>query len=265
MPADPAPATAEPRDVYTFFGLTFAISWALWLPMLALQRYRLTPLLGLAGTFGPLAAAAICTWRRHGHLRPLLHPLLRWRIDWVWYLLVLLLPVAAVVAVAGVARALGAGGDADPLGWQAFPSALLLSVVVGGGQEEPGWRGFAQPGLQPQHGALRASLLVGVAWALWHLPLFAIPGATQTELGLSFWVYLLYVPALSVLFAWLYNATGGSVLLCVLFHGALNAATVAGYPLGDLAGQLVLAAAAWGAALLVTVWFGPARLGAPER
>lgn len=264
MPDDPAPAATDPRDVRTFFGLTFALSWAMWIPMLALQRYRLTPLLGIAGTFGPLAAAAICIRRRHGDLQPLWRPLLRWRVGWGWYVLVLLAPVAAVLLLASVARALGAG-DAQPLGWQAFPPALLLSVVVGGGQEEPGWRGFAQPALQQQHGALRASLLVGVAWALWHLPLFAIPGATQTELGLSFWVYVMYVPALSVLFAWVYNATGGSVLVCVLFHGALNAATVAGYPVGDPAAQLVLAAGAWGAALLVTLWFGSARLGAAER
>ena len=103
-------------------------------------------------------------------------------------------------------------------------------TVLGGGQEEPGWRGFALPRMQERMGPLAASVLLGVLWGLWHLPVFIlIPGYNSTSGGVvSIAVSVLVFTAVgavgqSLLLTWLFNNTRGSVLLVVLAHGSLNA------------------------------------------
>src|SRR5262249_50036769 len=86
--------------------------------------------------------------------------------------------------------------------------------------EEVGWRGYALPRLTDRLGLAPASLVLGIVWAAWHFPLFFIPG-TSTD-GQSFPLYLLQVTAISVTMAWLYCRTGGSRLLVMLFHAAVN-------------------------------------------
>ncbi len=86
--------------------------------------------------------------------------------------------------------------------------------------EEVGWRGYALPRLAARFGLARASVLLGIIWAAWHLPLFYISGTDTT--GQSFPLYLLGVTALSVAIAWLYARTNGSLLLTMLMHAAVN-------------------------------------------
>jgi len=50
---------------------------------------------------------------------------------------------------------------------------ILLASPLG---EEPGWRGYAPPKLQCMVGPFRATILLGLVWALWHLPLFLVKG-----------------------------------------------------------------------------------------
>jgi membrane protease YdiL (CAAX protease family) len=114
-------------------------------------------------------------------------------------------------------------------GWPVFgtvPVPLLFAGAIGstlfGGQvgEELGWRGYALPRLASAMGLGAASVLLGVIWAIWHLPLFYILGADTV--GQSFPFYLLQVTALSVAIAWLYMKTRGSLLLAMLLHAAVN-------------------------------------------
>lgn len=147
-------------------------------------------------------------------------------------------------------------------------SGVFLVILVLGGplNEELGWRGFALPALQRQLSPRAASLVVGLFWAVWHLPLFWIPGASQE--GLPLVPILAQIVALSVLFTWLYNRTRGSLLLALLFHAALNA-TGAVLPLlpaatGSTQAMYLTVAATVGAALIV--WLHPSGLssGTPE-
>jgi len=98
-------------------------------------------------------------------------------------------------------------------------AALLISTWVQAG-EEIGWRGYALPRLTERFGLAQASVILGVIWATWHLPIFFFP--VGDLLGQSFPMYLLQVTALSVTMAWLYWRTGGSLLLVMLFHAAVN-------------------------------------------
>ena len=94
----------------------------------------------------------------------------------------------------------------------------MLSTPVQAG-EEIGWRGFAFR-LAARLGPARASLLLGIVWAIWHLPLFFVPGIDNY--GQSFAIFALQVTAISVPMAWLYARTSGSLLLVMLMHGASN-------------------------------------------
>ena len=82
--------------------------------------------------------------------------------------------------------------------------------------EEIGWRGFALPRLLERWNAFTASLILGVVWALWHLPYFFF------GMPYSFLIYALYLLAVSVLMTWIFNHTQGSLLVAVIFHFWFN-------------------------------------------
>jgi membrane protease YdiL (CAAX protease family) len=97
---------------------------------------------------------------------------------------------------------------------------FFSTIMLGQSGEEVGWRGYALPRLAELYGLRLASLILGVVWAVWHLPLFFVRGADTY--GQSFFIWAMGVTALSVTFAWLYANTNGSLLLTMLLHSAIN-------------------------------------------
>lgn len=172
---------------------------------------------------------------RQGGLRELLRRGLIWRVGARWWAIALFFMVIPTVAALYLYQLLG-GPAVDWSGLQPLytvvPSFIFLTLAAGIG-EEFGWRGFLLPRLQTRHNALVAALIVGVAWATWHVPMFFIAGTAQYEQGLEAGLlpailgYAAFVIAQSVQFTWLFNNTRGSVLLAAVFHGAAN--TWAGY------------------------------------
>lgn len=220
-----------------FLGLTLAISWAPWL-LLAASRHDIIAwsapqALHLVGSLGPLLAAAVVTALTAGRagLRALGAHMIRWRVGWGWLAVALLGPVC-LWALAVLATGLVAGDwpDVRRFGQSTeFPrlpvlAYWLVSLCCYGYGEEVGWRGFLLPRLQARATALRASVLVSIVWAGWHLPLFAVP-ASLGHLGLAAvpgWYFSLLLG--SLLLTWLYNSTRGSLLVVALFHVALDIA-----------------------------------------
>jgi membrane protease YdiL (CAAX protease family) len=91
--------------------------------------------------------------------------------------------------------------------------------------EELGWRGYLLDRFQEKRSALMASLIIGLAWALWHLPLFFVGGTYQASLGIgtqAFWLFMLGVVPLSFVFTWVYNNTQRSILVAFLLHAMVN-------------------------------------------
>lgn len=212
------------RPVVAFFALTYLFSWTAWAPLVASGGTAgvRTTLLVLVGGFGPAASALVVTWAAGDSVRAWAGQILRWRVPVRYWAAALLLP-AGFVGAAGALDVLVLGGTLDPVplaSLATYPLTLAFVFLVGGGNEEPGWRGFALPRLQAGHSALVASLVVGLGWLVWHLPLFAVPGSAQAALPLPF--YAVAVVAESVVFTWLYNGTGGSVLLAVVLHASVN-------------------------------------------
>ena len=156
------------------------------------------------------------------------------------------------LAAAGLAVLLGVSSSIQIGALSIFDSVIFV-VVVG---EELGWRGFALPSLLEKRSALAASLILGVLWSAWHLPTFLVPGTPQY--GKSIIAFVLMTTTYSVLLAWIYVHTAGSVLIATLVHGAMN--LFQGIFLGgvDPTKQYWLLAASYGAAALAIVLvFGP--------
>jgi hypothetical protein len=97
---------------------------------------------------------------------------------------------------------------------------MLIQVGIG---EEIGWRGYALPKLQASYSALVSSLVLGVIWFLWHLPLFFTAGTSYSNTPL--WVFLVFLLPFSILISWVFNSTGGSVLMVMILHAVMNAST----------------------------------------
>ncbi|NMA96183.1 MAG: CPBP family intramembrane metalloprotease [Clostridiales bacterium] len=99
---------------------------------------------------------------------------------------------------------------------------MLISLpfmIVGGGLEELGWRGYLQPKLEKMIGYLTSTLVVGLIWSLWHLPLWLVKGTVQSSL--SFSTYTILAIILSFTLTTIYKYTQ-NVFLCVLTHAWFN-------------------------------------------
>lgn len=223
VPADQQPRSLRRTDpLPAFFGLAFCISWGVWISMIVLDST--TETLQIVGACGPSVAAALVAFGAQGRfgVYRLGRGWTRWRVELMWYLAALG-PVAAVVlgVIGGLAvvtddrlvRRAGAG----------FAEVLLLivvaqvAIVLG---QETGWRGFALPRLQARTGPLRASMLLGLTWAVWHLPLYLIPGSLLRDI--PFELLVVQGVSLAVGTTWLYNRTGGSIVPGHLFHAGFN-------------------------------------------
>ncbi len=111
-----------------------------------------------------------------------------------------------------------------PKEWFGFPLIFILGqiwVVIG---EEYGWRGFALPILQEKLGTINGSILLGIMWALWHLPMFFIPGSPQFSNDILYDLseYVLLLVFWTIIMAALYNLSGRGLILCFLFHAFAN-------------------------------------------
>ena len=246
----------------TFTVLVYAVSWSFW----GLSAWTDVFLLTTIGGFGPFISGALLIKASGQSLRTWLSDIFRIRIAARYYLVALLIPIIVIV-LAGAAHVWLFGGTVTPA---AIPSVVVFPFFVGivllfnGVVEEPGWRGFLLPRLQANHSALTASILVGIVWGVWHLPLLVLPGHSLT--GINPWIYLPGVIALSVIMTWLTNAVKGSILPAIFFHASYNVST-SYYLVGgsegatmSLPGTSLLLAIYGTLAVVLLVRYGPARL-----
>lgn len=210
--------TPPRRSVTRFFLLAFGITWALQVPGVLAQRGLLPGSIEaylpfvMLGIFGPLGAATWLTGREGGlpAVRELYVKLLHWRLPVRYYLVALVLPAVLLTLVLCLLRMTGRAG---PVLYLPDAEQLLVAGIVALA-EEVGWRGYALPRLQEKMGPFAASGLLGVLWTLWHIPMFLGLGIPLSLLL----VLLLYFTGGSLLFTWLFNRSGGSLLLAALAH-----------------------------------------------
>jgi membrane protease YdiL (CAAX protease family) len=219
------------RPLLWFFPLTLAVTWSFWA---AAARVAAAPggslgsplfvLLLFLGIFAPAFVALALTFRREGQpgVRALLGRLFQGRVAVRWYVFAVGYMTVIKLTTAVAHRVVAGTWPAFDLG--ALPlmlgATVLSTVLLGQAGEELGWRGYALPRMASRMGLGPAAVLLGMFWAAWHLPLFYLVGAEQY--GQSFSLYLVQVSGISVAIAWLYGHTGGSLLLTMLMHAAIN-------------------------------------------
>lgn len=223
----------------SFFVLAYALSWTAWLPyLLSENALGLLPLrfptgfpigglvsVGPGAYLGPAGAAFAVTALAEGRagLRVWWARLTRWRVARRWYAFALLgypaLVLMALVATAAATQGLRAPST-GALVW--FVPGLVLQALTSGLAEEPGWRDFAQPRIQHEHGPLRGTLLLGLLWGGWHLPLFLTDWAPGGTGPASIAGFLLGSLAFSVVIAWAFNGSGQSLPISILLHAGSN-------------------------------------------
>ena len=255
--------------------LTFGSAWLIWMPLL-FAEYAGFPLpvppivLIVSGSFTPSLAALFLSWRTSGRpgLRRLLGQVAIWRVSPIWYVFAILGPALVMLLATGGDVLLGGKvPDYVPFGirWLIVPVNFFLVFLIGGPLgEEFGWRGLALPALEARFSPAWASLLLGVIWTVWHLPLFFISASAQHSL--PFGLFALLTLPLCILLTWVYHGSGESLLLVMLLHAAVN--TWSG-PLQinpDAAGSVrpfaLVVILTWIIALLVAAgskWFRPGR------
>lgn len=225
-----APSYVRP-SMPIFFVLAFAISWAFWGLAIIAPETTLAVVGYYGGGFGPFIAALITVAAFRRSPWRWFRSLWRWRVSPYFWAFVLLFPVAMALTASAIYGAAGGQTDwADAAARLAlWPAAFVTVTLVGGGNEELGWRGFALPALQAHLSPVAATSILGMLWAAWHIPLIAVAGggweafrvssAELIPIGMTF----LSIATHAFWYTWLYNRTG-SVLLCMLLHGGYNAA-----------------------------------------
>src|SRR5829696_643295 len=225
------------HPLISFYVLTYAITWLLWAPLVIFGDRVPGPLafvLIVLGSNVPSAVGVlfVALLRGRSGVRALLGRLLHARIGLFWYLAVVALAVPALCAV-WVSTLLGGPAPVVVATIPAVVVSFLFSIFPGSAVgEELGWRGFALPRLQARHSALAASLIVGAAWGIYHFPLFLL-GSPTRPLAL-FLPFAVGSVIMSIFYTWMYNGTGGSLLIVVLLHATTNLPlTVVYAPLGE--------------------------------
>jgi uncharacterized protein len=271
-----APGWIARHPVACGFVLMFVCTWPVDLWAAASSRGWAPPVpavLALLVGYGFVVAAVAMTWLLDGlhGVGVLLRRFLVWRVGFHWYAVVLLGPGVLGLAAIGL-DALLAGrapdfgqtfghrivGSSMPL-WVALLLFLVFGTLTNG--EEIGWRGYALPRLLERHSAWVASVVVGVVWALWHVPKFLVVGSAQDY---PFWIFVLGSVAKAIVYTWVFVGTRGSLLTVTLLHAAWNTSEVF-LPLlpaatGDSRALVIAVGLQCLVALVLVVTTGPARL-----
>ena len=229
----------ENRNPWKYFLLTYAYSWVIWIPSvldgigveLPFNVAGYSIVVVIVGAFAPMLASLTLVARQEGWqgTRAFLGKVLDFRFNPKYAALALGIPLAIHAIVHYLAPALGLDVAQTLFPTETPVAPILLAIpyfflmlVLGGGQEEFGWRGYAQEPLQAKIGVLPASLVIGVVWGVWHLPLWFMAGDLHSSY--SFLAFLMMTTSISVVYAWLYNASGKKLIPVLIFHAMNNTA-----------------------------------------
>jgi len=219
-----------------YFVVTFAWAWLIEIP-LALAGFgyiqigkELLKVIALpatiVATFGPAAGVfySLHTLNGKGSIKKYLKNLCDLRLGWKAWLIPIIV-LGASTYVAWVVPELWGEPRLKmllPSLW-AFPLYLLIMIFFGGGQEELGWRGYILDPMEERLGPWLGNLLLGVIWAVWHLPLWFIPIPGFTESYTNFAGFTIQTIGYSYFFAWVRQTSGKRTMACLVTHGMANA------------------------------------------
>jgi membrane protease YdiL (CAAX protease family) len=213
------------HSVIVFFIFAFAISWTIWISVrLFLAQKGVFHPFYYVGGFGPFLSAVIVSGisERWSGLRQWFHKTFNFRINIGWNLIGGLLgPIGVALFQLGLYLFLGGEPDfSKAYPWWKYYIIVPITALFSGGNEEPGWRGFALPQLLKRQSPLVASLFLGLMWAIWHIPLTLSTGWGGGSYGFA--LFIINTVGLSIIMTWLYFNSSMSVIPVMLFHQGSN-------------------------------------------
>jgi membrane protease YdiL (CAAX protease family) len=224
----------ESRNLWLYFLIAFVFSWIFWIPQaLVSTSLLLAPSIFVdflfspfnPAAFGPLVSAFSLTYLNEGKegMKNLLKRGVDYKFKKRWYVPIFFL--FPIITGGALLLVMLSGESLPELSVLSNPFLIAVGFVyiffLGGPfQEEWGWRGYALNRLQARWNALISSLILGVIWGMWHLPLFFISGTIQSQTPI--WGFMILILCGTILFTWLYNNTDGSILAAMLFHTMNN-------------------------------------------
>ncbi len=205
------------KRLVTYLIITFAITYTFWWGLALLTNLNIVnssqgifTLLHMIGGFGPTIAAIAVLPKKSP--KEILRFVFSCKKNSFWYLLLFCVVQGLIIGLSSM--------EINPaMPWYAAPIVLLSATVVGGGNEELGWRGIMQPELEKKLPFPIATLITGCVWMAWHIPLWFVVGTSQQ--GMNYVLYCIYGLILSFWLATLYKKTN-NVFSCVVFHGFSN-------------------------------------------
>lgn len=205
------------KKLISYLIMTFSITYIAWWGLALLTQLNILnssqgffTLIHVVGGFGPTIAAILVLPNKTP--KGILRFVFSCQKNSFWYLLLFCVIQAAVIGFSSM--------EINPqIPWFAAPIVMLSATIVGGGNEELGWRGIMQSELEKKFSFPIATLITGCVWMTWHIPLWFVEGTSQQ--GMNFGLYCIYGLILSFWLATIYKKTK-SVFFCVVFHGFSN-------------------------------------------
>jgi uncharacterized protein len=222
------------RFPFRFLRITFIFSWIVWTP-LVLGSFKIIPVsdellsiltlpILMLGVFGPLVGALIVLHQEKGKdsSRKYLRSFLDFHLGWKAYVFPILIFGGSTFIAWFLPELFGEKRLSMllPSVWTFIPY-LLFMIMLGGGQEEFGWRGYALPLLENKFGIWLANFILGIIWAFWHIPLWFITGTSQTYM--NFGGFILLMVGYSFILSWIRKISGNRPFSGLYVHGLFNA------------------------------------------
>lgn len=222
------------NQLVQFFFLTFLFSWFMWFPGVLYTHHLLNPsqfvldlleIMNWMGGIGPSLIAFILTFKNGGKQggKKLFSKILRIKLGFWYFPIFLIIPVLLIVA--HILNMIFFGADFPQTGLLSEPwwiPVVFLIFFILQISEEFGWRGYALDRLQTRWSALVSSLIIGVLWTIWHLPMFLSKGFPQYEYHLPFGQLFITLVTASVIITWIQNNTKGSLIPAFVIHALIN-------------------------------------------
>jgi membrane protease YdiL (CAAX protease family) len=224
---------------WLFFILALGWSWLFWIPLIPLKLvFNTMPgiILYSLGGLGPAVSAIylVRTTQQKDERREFWCRVVDFkRVPLRWFFLSLLIPPLIAISSVFVALLFSTEYSKWQPMWSLIQNPLIFffflvsTLLFGPIPEEIGWRGYGLESLQTKYTALQSSLIVGLFWVTWHIPLFLTKdsgfAAAYPLFSLGFWLWALSLLSISVIMTWIFNHTEKSTLTAILFHFSMSA------------------------------------------
>jgi membrane protease YdiL (CAAX protease family) len=218
-------------ELLLYFLITYIIAWALWIPVVLFTQGLIAgpavlfEILGYIAPLAPMISAFIIILKREGKsgFKEFLKTAFQIKFGWWWIPVIFLIPFLGLLAHLISLVIFGPTYPISSLLFQPFQilALLLFQLLIAGGLEEFGWRGYALPRLEKYINSLFSSIVIGFVWGFWHLPLFFALGNPHNEY-MPFVLFLATDVILSVIMTWMMNNTNKSLIPALIIHSWMN-------------------------------------------